>query len=125
MNKVIEIGRLTTDPQNYEKVVKFNIAVDRKFKTGSQTADFIPIVCFGVMGEFASKYFKKGMKVVVEGRIQTGSYTAKDGTKRYTFDVIAENLEFAESKKNDPENPGPYVGSEEEFLDAPTNLPFM
>ena len=124
MNKVIEIGRLTADPQNYEKVVKFNIAVDRKFKSENQTTDFIPIVCFGKTGEFASKYFRKGMKVVVEGRIQTGSYTAKDGTKRNTFDVIAESLEFAESKKveNDPE---PYTGDEGEFLDAPTNLPFM
>ena len=107
MNKVIIMGRLTRDPEvrysgqdgNQMAIARYTLAVDRRFKRdGEQTADFIPCVAFGRSAEFAEKYFHQGIKVVVEGRIQTGSYTNKDGQKVYTTDVVVENSEFAESK---------------------------
>ena len=107
MNKVILIGRLTRDPEvrytqgeNPTAVARYTLAVDRKFKTGDQTADFINITAMGKNGEFAEKYLKKGIKIAVTGHIQTGSYTNKDGQKVYTTDVVAENIEFVESKKD-------------------------
>lgn len=104
MNKVILIGRLTKDADirqsNTTTIARFSLAVDRRFKQeGGQEADFISCVAFGKTAEFVEKYFKKGMKVVIEGHLQTGSYTNKDGVKIYTTDVIAEAVEFAESKK--------------------------
>ena len=106
MNKVFLIGRLTKDPdmrgEGTGLVARYTLAVDRRFhKDGETSADFINIVCFGKSAEFAEKYFKKGTKVVVTGRIQTGNYTNKDGQKVYTTDVIAEDQEFAESKGSD------------------------
>lgn len=105
MNLVVEIGRLTRDPEvRYSSDggnanASFTIAVDRKYKKdGDQVADFIRCVAFGKVAEFADKYLRRGVKVVVTGRIQTGSYTNKDGNKVYTTDVVAENIEFAESK---------------------------
>ena len=109
MNKVILMGRLTRDPDvRYSQgnepmaVARYTLAVDRRFarrdQQDAQTADFISIVAFGKAGEFAEKYLKKGIKVVVTGRLQTGSYTNKDGQKVYTTDVVAEDQEFAESK---------------------------
>ena len=107
MNKVILMGRLTRDPEvRYSQgeqataIARYTIAVDRRFRRDNdqQTADFIPCVAFGRLGEFAEKYLRKGTKVVVTGRIQTGSYTNKDGQRVYTTDVVAENVEFAESK---------------------------
>lgn len=106
MNKVILIGRLTRDPETRvasgEKVTtitRYSLAVDRKFKRdGDQSADFISCVVFGKSAEFAEKYFHKGIKIAVTGRIQTGSYTNKEGQKVYTTDVIVEEQEFAESK---------------------------
>ena len=103
MNKVILIGRLTKDVETRyageTAVSRYSLAVDRKFKReGEQTADFINCVAFGKSGEFAEKYLKKGMKIAVTGRIQTGSYTDKDGKKVYTTDVIVEEHEFCESK---------------------------
>ena len=103
MNKVILMGRLTRDPEvrmsGDTAVARFSLAVDRKFKKdGEQTADFINCVAFGKTGEFIEKYGRKGTKFVVEGRIQTGSYTNKDGQKVYTTDVVVEQVEFAESK---------------------------
>ena len=106
MNKVILMGRLTKDPdvrysqvENATAIARYSIAVDRRFKKeGEQTADFIGCVAFGKLGEFAEKYLRKGTKVVVTGRIQTGSYTNKDGQKVYTTDVVVEECEFAESK---------------------------
>lgn len=114
MNKVILLGRLTDEPTNYSKddkyMAKFTIAVDRKYKTeGQASADFISCVVFGKTAEFILKYFHKGMKIAIEGRIQTGSYV-KDGVKRYTTDVIVEAAEFAESKKVDDTPPA--VGSD-------------
>lgn len=103
MNKAIEIGRLTRDQEvrysqgNNTAVARYTIAVDRKFKReGEQTADFIPCVVFGKQAEFAEKYFRKGTKVVISGRITTGSYTNKDGQKIYTTEITVEEQEFAE-----------------------------
>lgn len=107
MNKVILMGRLTRDPEvrysqgdNSMAIARYSIAVDRRFKKDGdeQTADFINCVSFGKTAEFAEKYFHKGIKIAVVGRIQTGSYTNKDGQKVYTTDVVVEEQEFAESK---------------------------
>ncbi|MCR5398260.1 MAG: single-stranded DNA-binding protein [Lachnospiraceae bacterium] len=107
MNRVILMGRLTKDPEiRYSQndtsmaIARFSLAVDRRRNQNSdgQTADFINIVAFGKLAEFSEKYLHKGTKVALEGRIQTGSYTNKDGAKVYTTDVIADNIEFAESK---------------------------
>ncbi len=108
MNKVVLIGRLTRDPDvrysnngdNQTCVARYTLAVDRRFKrdNDSQSADFIGCVAFGRVGEFAEKYLHQGTKICVEGRIQTGSYTNKDGNKVYTTDVVVENHEFVESK---------------------------
>ena len=114
MNKVILMGRLTKDPdmrgEGTNLVARYSLAVDRRFKDtdGNYPTDFINIVVFGKGAEFAEKYLKKGTKVVVTGRIQTGSYTNKDGQKVYTTDVIAEDQEFAESKSrsNNDDTPG-------------------
>ena len=113
MNKVILMGRLTRDPEvRYSQgdssmaIARYSLAVDRRGRAqdGDQTADFINIVAFGKAGEFAEKYLHKGTKVLVTGRIQTGSYTNKDGVKVYTTDVVAEDQEFAESKGSGSSN---------------------
>ena len=107
MNKVILIGRLTRDAEiRYSQgesstaIARFSIAVDRRFRRDNdeQSADFINCVAFGKTAEFLERFGRKGTKFALEGRIQTGSYTNKDGQKVYTTDVVAENLEFAESK---------------------------
>lgn len=108
MNKVILMGRLTRDPEvRYSQgekstaVARFTLAVDRRFKReGEQNADFIGCISFGKSAEFAEKYFRQGTKVLISGRIQTGSYTNKDGNKVYTTDVVVEEQEFAESKNS-------------------------
>ena len=120
MNKVILMGRLTRDPEvrysqgeNATAVARYTLAVDRRQsrsnQNGEQTADFIQCVAFGRSGEFAEKYFRKGTKVVVTGRIQTGSYTNKDGQRVYTTDVVVEDQEFAESKAASQNNGGGFV----------------
>ena len=108
MNKVILMGRLTRDPEvrytngdNQMAVARYSLAVDRRGRrndSDGQTADFINCVAFGRAAEFAEKYFHKGIKIVVTGRIQTGSYTRQDGQKVYTTDVIADEQEFCESR---------------------------
>lgn len=108
MNNVILLGRLTRDPdvrysQNAENsmaVARFTLAVDRRGakRDDTQTADFISCIAFGTTGEFVEKYLHQGTKVALRGRIQTGSYTNKDGQKVYTTDVVVEQIEFAESK---------------------------
>jgi single-strand DNA-binding protein len=107
MNKAMLIGRLTRDPEvrysqgeNSTAIARFTLAVDRRFRRAGDTqeADFIGCVAFGKQAEFVEKYFKQGMKMVAVGRIQTGSYTNKDGQKVYTTDVVVEEVEFAESK---------------------------
>ena len=116
MNKVILMGRLTRDPdvryssgENSLSIARYTLAVDRRFKRdGDQTADFINCVAFGRGAEFTEKYFRQGLKVVVTGRIQTGSYTNKDGQKVYTTDVVVEEQEFAESKATSDANAGSF-----------------
>lgn len=103
MNKVILIGRLTKDVETRYSgetaIARYSLAVDRKFKKdGEPTADFLNCVAFGKNGEFADKYLRKGMKIAVEGRIQTGSYDNKDGQKVYTTDIVVEAHDFCESK---------------------------
>ena len=107
LNKVILMGRLTRNPEvRYSQgekatcVAKYTLAVNRRFhREGEQDADFINCVAFGKQGEFAEKYLKQGTKIVISGRIQTGSFTNRDGVKVYTTDVVIEEQEFAETKK--------------------------
>ena len=117
MNKVILCGRLTRDPEvryssgeNQTAVARYTLAVDRRFKRqgDEQTADFINCVVFGRGAEFAENYLHKGHKIIAEVRIQTGSYTNKDGQRVYTTDVVVENQEFAESKAASANNAGGY-----------------
>jgi single stranded DNA-binding protein (ssb) len=108
MNKVILMGRLTRDPEvRYSQgeksmaIARYTLAVDRRFRRGGEnesSADFITCVAFDRSAEFAEKYFRQGTKLVVTGRLQTGSYTNKEGQKVYTTEVIVEDQEFAESK---------------------------
>ncbi len=108
MNRAILMGRLTRDPEvrytSGEKsmaVARYTLAVDRRGRgnnSGEQTADFINIVAFDKAGEFAERYFRQGMRVLVSGRIQTGSYTNKEGQKVYTTDIVVDSQEFADSK---------------------------
>ena len=114
MNKVILMGRLTRDPEvrysageNALAIARYTLAVDRRFRRdGEATADFISCVVFGRGAEFAEKYFHQGIRIVVSGRIQTGSYTNKDGQRVYTTDVVVEEQEFAESKSASESNAG-------------------
>ena len=114
MNKVILMGRLTRDPEvrysageNALAIARYTLAVDRRFRRdGEASADFINCVSFGRTAEFAEKYFRQGLKIAVTGRIQTGSYTNKDGQKVYTTDVVVEECEFAESKNAAGDNSG-------------------
>lgn len=114
MNSVQLLGRLTRDPEvrytdGGSTIARFSIAVDRRFKQeGGETADFINCIAFGRTAEFIEKYFAKGVKIALNGRIQTGSYTNKDGVKVYTTDVVVENVEFAESKGASNTNDGGY-----------------
>ena len=122
MNKVILMGRLTRDPEirytqgdNSMCIARYTLAVDRRFNRNAgndgNNADFIPCVAFGRSGEFAEKYLKKGTKMAITGRIQTGSYTNKDGVKVYTTEVIVEDQEFAESKNASSGGSGNYGGN--------------
>ena len=114
MNKVILMGRLTRDPEvrysqgeSANAVARYTLAVDRRFKRdGDATADFINCVSFGRAAGFAEKYLRQGVKIAVTGRIQTGSYTNKDGVRVYTTDVVVEEQEFAESKAASASNSG-------------------
>lgn len=105
MNKCVLCGRLTKDPeikQGDNLLARYSLAVDRKYsKSDDKQTDFINCVCFGKTAEFAEKYLHKGMKILIVGRIQTGSYTNKEGQKVYTTDIIVEEHEFVESKATD------------------------
>lgn len=130
MNKVILMGRLTRDPEAFKSgdtaISKFAVAVDRRFKKeGSQEADFPNCVCFGKTADFVQKYFKKGMKICLEGRLQTGSYTNKDGIKVYTTDVVVDNVEFAESKKAENSAPTEENDWMQVSADEEAELPFV
>ena len=131
------MGRLTADPQvrysqrdNATAVARYTLAVDRQFKRdGDQSADFINCIAFGKRGEFAEKYLRKGTKIAVVGRIQTGSYTNKDGQKVYTTDVIVDEHEFVESKAASQNNgSGSTPVSSDGFMSIPdgvdAELPF-
>ena len=134
MNKVILMGRLTRDPdvrytQGNEPmaIARYTLAVDRKGKKqqGDIEADFISCITFGKNAEFAEKYLKQGTKIAVVGRIQTGSYTNKDGIKVYTTDVVVEEHEFAESKNASgnsmPGRPAPQTDGDG-FMNIPDGL---
>lgn len=142
MNKVMLIGRLTRDPDiRYTQadepmcVARYTLAVDRKSRKedGKQSADFISCVAFGKSGEFVEKYLWKGQKIAIAGRIQTGSYTNREGQKVYTTDVVAEEHEFAESKAARDEQPQEQAQTAEnsgDFMDIPDDvigeeLPFV
>ena len=139
MNKVILMGRLTRDPEvRYSQgerpvaVARYTLAVNRTFKrAGEPDADFINCVTFGRSAEFAEKYFRQGIRIVVSGRIQTGSYTNKDGQRVYTTDVVAENVEFAESKNaaggnadfgGAPSAPSPSGAAGDGFMNIPDGI---
>ena len=132
MNKVILIGRLTRDPEvRYSQgetpmaIARYTLAIDRRFKREGedQTADFISCVAFGRNGEFAEKYLKQGTKIAVTGRIQTGSYTNKDGNKVYTTDVVVEDHEFVESKNSaNSGNASSNIQENSNFVNIPDNI---
>ena len=126
MNKVILMGRLTKDPEYSDKSTPrttFTLAVNRRYAAQGQQplADFPQIVCWRNTAEFAHKYLTKGMRVVVEGSLQTRSYDAQDGSKRFATEVVAENIEFCESRREGAKN-----ASESTFVELPDNdqLPF-
>lgn len=129
MNKVILIGRLTREPEvryaqgsNPTAVAKYSLAVPRKFKReGEPDCDFINCVAFGKSAEFAEKYLRKGTKIAVVGRIQTGSYTNKDGQKVYTTDVIVDEQEFCESRQQQ-EQPKPAPTDDMGFMQLPDGI---
>ncbi len=135
------MGRLTRDPEvRYSSgdtqmaIARYTLAVDRRFTRNNQdqTADFINCVAFGKSGEFAEKYFRKGIKIAVTGRIQTGSYTNKEGQKVYTTEVVVEDQEFAESKNAAqgsgdsyaPQSSGSSGGEDvnDDFMNAPDGI---
>lgn len=132
MNKIILMGRLVRDPEvrysqgnNPMAIAKYTLAVDRKFKRdGEPNADFINCIAFGKNGEFAEKYLHKGIKILVEGRWQSGSYTNRDGQKVYTNDCVVESCEFAESKntnQSERPQPMPQTGSDG-FMSIPDGI---
>lgn len=130
MNKVILMGRLTRDPEvryggaNNTAVARYSLAVDRRFKRdGEPTADFINCVSFGKSAEFAERYFRQGMRVAITGRIQTGSYTNRDGVKVYKTDVLVEEQEFAESKSTQQQKQGSApVSDSDGFMNIPDGI---
>lgn len=129
MNKTILIGRLTRDPEvRYSQgaepmaIARYTLAVDRRYKKeGEQSADFINCVAFGKNAEFAEKYLKQGTKIAVTGRIQTGSYTNKEGQKVYTTDVVIEEQEFCEKKADATAEATPSEHGDG-FMNIPTGL---
>ena len=131
MNKVILVGRLCDEPEirysqgeNATCVARYRLAVNRRFnKDGEQQADFINCIAFGKLGEFAEKYLHKGTKIAVTGRIQTGSYTNKDGQKVYTTDVVVEEQEFCESKSSNQSQQNERLQqSSDDFMKIPDGI---
>lgn len=127
MNKVILMGRLCQNPEvrtsKETTIARYTLAVDRRVARGKQETDYIPCVAFTRKAEFAEKYLRKGTKILVTGRIQTGSYTNREGQKIYTTDVVVENQEFVEKKQPEPQNDEP---QNNDFEDIPDDeeLPF-
>lgn len=136
MNKVILMGRLTRNPEvrygageNSTAVARYTIAVERRFKRdGEQSADFIGCVAFGRNAEFAEKYLRQGTKILLTGRIQTGSYTNRDGQKVYTTDIVVEEQEFAENKaagnggQNNYSRPSAATSDTDGFMTIPDGI---
>ena len=134
MNKVELVARLCRDPEvrysqgdNTSAVARFSVAANRRFKNaeGNYDADFINCVAFGKTAEFIEKYFKKGMAIGISGRIQTGNYTNKDGVKVYTTDVVAEEVEFVESKNSNASTdntPTPASPPNNDFMNIPDDI---
>lgn len=131
MNKIILIGRLTRDPEmRYSEnsntaIARYTLAVNRPFKQdGGQEADFLPCVAFNKTAEFAEKYLFKGMRVAIEGRIQTGSYTNREGQKVYTTEIAVERQEFLEKRasKSQPDSNTDVNGREDSYMDIPDGI---
>lgn len=134
MNKVVLMGRLTRDPEvrysqgeNSVAIARYTLAVRRKFhREGEPEADFINCLCFGKPAEFVEKYFRQGMQVTISGRIQTGSYTNRDGVKVYTTEVVVEEQEFAESRNAGNAAPArppvPPVSAGDGFMNIPDGI---
>ena len=133
MNKVILMGRPTRDPEvrysqgeNSIGIARFTLAVDRRFKRDGdqQTADFISCIAFKSTAEFIEKYIQQGTKVVIVGRIQTGSYTNKEGQKVYTTEVVIEEIDFAQSKNDSSgsNRPEPSAASDDGFMNIPDGI---
>ena len=132
MNKIMLIGRLTRDPEirystndNNTAIARYTLAVNRPFrKNGEQQADFLPCIAFGKTAEFAEKYLAKGMRVAIEGRIQTGSYTNQEGQKIYTTDVVVERQEFLEKRADNGRQPdsGAAESYDDRFMDIPDGI---
>ena len=132
MNNVSLTGRFARDPNikytnDGKTIARFTLACDRRFKSeNGPTADFISCIAFGKTAEFIEKYFSKGMKMELSGRIQTGSYAKQDGTIVYTTDVIADQVGFCESKRSSQENQGSQHGydqtEEADFMEIPDNI---
>lgn len=128
MNKVILMGRLTRDPEYHAPaseqgtaVARYTLAIDRPKREGQEAqADFPNCVAFGKSAEFAKNYLNKGTKILVTGRIQTGSYTNKDGVKVYTTDVVVEQQEFCEAKRS--EDTAPEATSSDGFMNIPDDI---
>ena len=131
MNKIMLIGRLTRDPEirystndNNTAIARYTLAVNRPFrKNGEQQADFLPCIAFGKTAEFAEKYLAKGMRVAIEGRIQTGSYTNRDGQKVYTTDVVVERQEFLEKRADNSQlDFGAAESYDDRYMDIPDGI---
>lgn len=127
MNLAVLVGRLTRDPEvrvtdSQMTVARYSLAVDRVgAKEGQPTADFISCIAFGKSAEFVEKYLKKGMKIAIEGRIQTGSYTNKEGQKVYTTDIVVDRHEFCESRSTSENNATP-ADSADSFINLPAGI---
>lgn len=131
MNKVLLIGRLTRDPeirysQNNTAVARYTLAVDRFKRDAEQSADFIRCVCFNKTAEFAKQYFYKGKRIAITGRIQTGSYTDREGQTVYTTDIVVENQEFCESQSRNASSAAPSAqpspSHASQFMDIPDGI---
>lgn len=131
MNKIILIGRLTRDVEmrygtnnNNTAIARYTLAVNRPYKqNGGQEADFLPCIAFGETAEFAEKYLAKGMRVAIEGRIQTGSYTNRDGQKVYTTDVVVERQEFLEKRADNSQlDFGAAESYDDRYMDIPDGI---
>lgn len=133
MNKVVMIGNIAADPESRTTQsgiaqCSFRLGVQRRFanQQGQREADFFPVVCFRQTAEFAGKYLAKGRKVAVEGSLQTRSYDAQDGSKRYVTEIIADNIEFCDSKPEAQKATAPAPAQRDEFVPVPDDdeLPF-